>query len=52
MNEKIIYLSVNERIFNLLNKTDIVNLKMNSKTELTLLGQCHKAALWNLYGHR
>jgi anaphase-promoting complex subunit 5 len=41
-----------QSILNLLNKTDIVNLKINSKIEFTLLSQCHKAALWNLYGHR
>lgn len=37
---------------NLLNKTDIINLKMSSKTEHQLLTHCHKAALWDLYGHR
>lgn len=41
-----------DAILNLLNKTDIVNLKMNSKMEHNLLNQCHKAALWNLYGQR
>ena len=30
----------------------MVNLKMNSKTELILLANCHKASLWNLYGNR
>ncbi|CAF0704565.1 unnamed protein product [Brachionus calyciflorus] len=39
-------------ILNLLNKTDFVNLKMNSKMELTLLSQCNKASVWNLYGQR
>ena len=37
---------------NLLNKTDLVNLKMGSRMELNLLSQCHKASLWYLYGQR
>ncbi len=41
-----------ESILNLLNKTDIINLKMNSKTEQILLTHCHKTSLWELYGHR
>ncbi len=41
-----------QSILNLLNKTDIINLKQNSRVELALLSMCHKAALWNLYGHR
>ncbi len=41
-----------QRVLNLLNKIDICNLKLNSRMELTLLTNCHKAALWNLYGHR
>ena len=40
------------RILNLINKTEIINLKMNSRLEITLLSECHKAALWNLYGHK
>ncbi len=39
-------------LLDLLNKIDLINIKSNSKIELTLLNKCHKAAMWSRYGNK